>query len=94
VVLGSTQPLKEMTTRDIPWGEVGKGDWCLGLTILPLSSADCLQILETHLPGTLWICNRPLRGYFIRLVKGDELVIFVLHDVKIPVILAPGNMRQ
>jgi len=43
MVLGSTQPLTEMSTRHISRG--GKGSWCVGLTILPPSSADCLEIL-------------------------------------------------
>ena len=31
----------------------GKGSRCVGLTTLPPSSADCLEIWETQLPGTL-----------------------------------------
>jgi hypothetical protein len=41
MALGSTQPLKEMSTRNIFWG---KGGRCVGLTILPPSCADCLKI--------------------------------------------------
>jgi hypothetical protein len=40
--LGSTQPLAEMSTRDI---SCGKGGRCVGLTPLPPSYADCLEIL-------------------------------------------------
>jgi len=50
MALGSTQPLKEMSTR-------GKGGRCLGLTTLPLSCADCLQIWQPQPPGTLRACN-------------------------------------
>ena len=34
----------------------GKGGRCIGLTILPLSCADCLEIWEPQPPGTLWGC--------------------------------------
>jgi len=40
--LGLTQPVTEMSTRNISWG--GKGSRCVGLTTLPLSCADCLEI--------------------------------------------------
>jgi hypothetical protein len=49
MALGSTQPLTEMRTRNVSWG---KGGRCIGLTILPLSCADCLEIWETQPPGT------------------------------------------
>ena len=34
----------------------GKGGWCLGLTTLPPSCADCLKIWESQPPGTLRAC--------------------------------------
>ena len=48
IALGSTQPLTEMSTRNISWG---KGGRCVGLTTLPPSCADCqtsgdLSLLE------------------------------------------------
>jgi hypothetical protein len=30
-----------------------KGGWCVGLTTLPPSCADCLEIWESEAPGTL-----------------------------------------
>jgi hypothetical protein len=54
VALGSTQPLTEMSTRSISWG--GKGGRYVGLTILPPSCANCLQIWETQPPATLRAC--------------------------------------
>ena len=54
MALGSTQPLTEMSTRDISWG--GKGGRCVGLVTLPRSCADCLEIWEPQPPGTLWAC--------------------------------------
>jgi hypothetical protein len=44
-----TQPLTEMSTRNNSWE--GKGDWCVGLTTLPPSCADCLEIWEPQPPG-------------------------------------------
>ena len=40
---GSTQPLNEMSTRNISWGVSGR---FLGLTILSPSFANCLEIWE------------------------------------------------
>jgi hypothetical protein len=56
VALGSTQSLRQKSIMDFPWGEGGggraKGGLCLGLTTLPSSCADCLEIL-----GALTFCN-------------------------------------
>ena len=54
MALGLTQPLTEMSTRNISCG--GKGSWCIGLTTLPPSCADCLEIWEPWPPGTLRAC--------------------------------------
>jgi hypothetical protein len=53
MALGSTQPLTEMSTRNISWG---KGGRCLGLTTLPPLCADCLKIWDPQLPGNLRAC--------------------------------------
>ena len=51
VALGSTQPLTEMSTRDISWGGgIGR---CVGLTNLPLSCTDCHEIWGPQPSGTL-----------------------------------------
>jgi hypothetical protein len=47
--LGSTQPLKEMSNRNASW-------LCVGLTTLPPSCADCLEIWEPYPPGILRAC--------------------------------------
>ena len=57
MVLGSTQPLTEMSTRSISWG---KGGRCLRLTTLPPSCAVVtkfgnLNFLEPS--GPLRACN-------------------------------------
>jgi hypothetical protein len=44
-------------------GGGGKGGRCgVGLTTLPPSCADCLEIWEPQPPGTLRACNRPVQG--------------------------------
>ena len=50
MALWLTQPLTEMSTRNISWG--GKGGRCVGLT-LPPSCADCLEIWVPQPPGNL-----------------------------------------
>jgi hypothetical protein len=50
MTLGFTQPLTEMSPRDISWG---KGGRCVWLTTLPSSRADCLKIWEHQPTGTL-----------------------------------------
>jgi hypothetical protein len=50
MALGSIQPLTEMSARNISWG-------CVGLTTLPPSCADCLEIWEPQPPGTLKACS-------------------------------------
>src|SRR5215468_5222175 len=61
MALGLTQPLTEMSTRNISWG---KGGRCVGLTTLPPSCADCLKIWEPQPPGTLRACQGLYRDCF------------------------------
>jgi len=58
MALGSVQSLTEMSTTNICWwvGGGGKGNRCVGLTTLPLSCADCLEIRGPQPPGTLRDC--------------------------------------
>jgi len=39
----------------------GKSGRCLGLTNVPGSCADCVEIWEPQTPGTLWGCKRPVQ---------------------------------
>ena len=50
-VLGSTKHLTEMSNRNISWG--GKGGRYVGLTNLPHTCGDCLEIWEPHPLGTI-----------------------------------------
>jgi hypothetical protein len=69
MALGTTQPVTEMSTRNISWG--GKGGRCVGLTTLPPSCADCLEIWEPQRPGTL----RVFQAY-----NGIVLLLLVLRN--------------
>ena len=50
MALGLIQPLTEMSTRGISGS---KGNWCIGLTTMPPSFADCLEIM------TASTCSKP-----------------------------------
>jgi hypothetical protein len=63
MALGLTEPLTQMSTRNISWGR-GKGGWCVGLTTLPPSCADCLEILVPQPPGTLRACPGQYKDCF------------------------------
>ena len=54
LALGSTQSLTEMSTRNISW--MGKGWRCVGLTTLPPSCYNCLEIWKPQLSGTISAC--------------------------------------
>jgi hypothetical protein len=53
MALGSTQPVTEMSTRNISWGRGSKGRWCLRLTTLPPSWTNFLEIWVSQPPGTM-----------------------------------------
>jgi hypothetical protein len=53
MTLRLTQPLTEMSARNISWS---KGGRCLGLTNFPHSCVDCLEIGECQLPGDVRVC--------------------------------------
>jgi len=52
MTLRSTQPLTEMSTRSISWGEGGKGGWCVRLTTYdhPVPKSGNLNFLEPSRP--------------------------------------------
>jgi hypothetical protein len=60
--LVSTQPLSKLSTRVIAWAD--KDCWCVGLTNLPSSCAECLEMWEPQLPGTLSACPGLSRDLF------------------------------
>jgi hypothetical protein len=60
MALRLTQPLTEMSTRNISGG--GKGGRCIRLTTLPPLCAHCLEIWEPQPPGTLWDLSRTVMG--------------------------------
>jgi len=69
VVLRLTQPLTEMSIRNISWG---KGGWCVRLTTLPPSCADCLEICEPQPPEL----SRPVQVF-----NGTALPFYLFHVV-------------
>jgi hypothetical protein len=57
MALGLTQPPTETSTKNISWG---KDSRCVGLTTLPPSCADCLEIWESQPlepSGPVQACN-------------------------------------
>jgi hypothetical protein len=52
------QPVKEVRTRNISWGEGGR---CVGLSNVPPSCADCLEIWKSQPSGTPTSCLSPLQ---------------------------------
>jgi len=54
MILGVTQLLREMCTKNISWR--GEGAQCIVLTALPSSCADCVLIWEPQPPGILKAC--------------------------------------
>ena len=60
MALGLTQPLTEMSTRNIFWG--GKGGRCVGLTTLPSLCADCLEMWGASTSWKLQGLFRPVMG--------------------------------
>ena len=84
MALGSTQPLKEMSTRNISWG--GKGSRCIGLTTLPPSCADCLEIWKPQTPGTpsgpVQACHGIAFLLYIRRPRDNFLTYFISHMEK------------
>ena len=61
MALGSTQPLLKMSTRNIPGG---KGGRCVRLSTSSPLRAECHEIWEPKLPGTLWATPGLLRDFF------------------------------
>ena len=57
---------------------------CMRLTILPPSYADCFEIWEPQLPGTLWARNWPVWGLISLIKKESSIKLhFVLHRERV-----------
>ena len=72
MALGSTQPLREMSIRNIFWAikmPVCRADK------LPTSCANFLEIWKPRPPENLWACNRPEHGSFYLLVQIIKLLV-------------------
>jgi len=62
MALGLTQPLTEMSTSNISCG--GKGGRCVGLSTLPTSCADRLEILGASGSWKSYDLSCPVEGLF------------------------------
>jgi hypothetical protein len=71
MTLGSTQPLTEMSTGIISWGN--KGDRCVGLTNLPPSFADSYEVWEPQRPRNLRASSDLYREWFTFLFYTFEI---------------------
>jgi hypothetical protein len=80
MALGSTQHLAEMSTRIVYWRVLGKGVRCIGLTTLPPSCADCLEIWEPQPSGILWVSNRHVHG-LLYLLQNHTFYVLLSRSV-------------
>jgi len=74
MALGLTQSPTEISTRNISWGVKAAGG--VGLTTLPPSCVECLEIWEPQPPGTLGL-SRPIMGLlylFLFTSRGDPCI--------------------
>jgi hypothetical protein len=58
--LGSNQPVTDLSTRNVSWGS--KAGRYVGLTTLPPSCAECLEIWKPQTNATIRVSNRPVQG--------------------------------
>jgi hypothetical protein len=63
-----SQPLTEMSTRRTSRGGGGKSGWCVGLTTLPPSCADCAEILGASTSWNHKGLSTPVMGLFYLLI--------------------------
>jgi hypothetical protein len=78
MALGLTQPLNKNECHKY-FVEVN-GNWCIGLTILPPSCADCLEIWEPQPPaasGTVQACTRVALPLPLQIKGALNISIFI-----------------
>jgi len=80
MALGSTQPLVKMSTNNISWDKV---DRCVRLTTSRPSRAECHEIWEPKLPGTLWPTPGLLRDCFtFRRMNKHNIILMTCSENK------------
>jgi hypothetical protein len=80
IALGLTQPLTGLSNRNNSWGKGGRR---VGLTTLPPSCGDCLEIWEPQPPGTLRGCPGLSWDYFRKSgTTGNKSI--VIYSLKRP----------
>ena len=72
MTLGSNEPLIEISTRNMSWG---KGGQCIGLTTLPPSRADCLQIVGASTSRSRKGFSRPVEGQLCNCCNIDSTIL-------------------
>ena len=77
--LGSTQPVTEMSVRNISWGKGGRFIW---LTTLLPSCAECLEIWEPQPSGTLGACQGLYGDFFTLFCQLKLCLHCALQNVK------------
>ena len=80
MAMGLSQPLKEMSKRNIFWG---KACQCLGLTTLPPSVIDCLEILGA---STSWNPVKACTGIAFPycMLQHVNYLAYMLEDSTLP----------
>jgi hypothetical protein len=74
MALGVNLASNRMSTRNKSWS---KGGQCVGLTTLPPSCANCLEIWKPWSPGSLWSHNRPVQGLlFLYMCTNFECIVY------------------
>jgi len=69
----------------------GGGEGCAGLTTLPPSCPDCLEIWEPQPPGTLWACNAPVQGLlYLHLMQWIKIWVSSKSELPVIMIVAQG----
>jgi len=53
----------------------GKGSWCIGLTTLPPSCADCLEILGASASWNPQGLSRPVMGLLFTTIDKENLAL-------------------
>jgi len=63
-----------------------KGGWCVGLTTLPPTCADCLEIWKSQPPGILTACRGLYKYGFICTFLTTELLYYDQNFTPLPII--------
>jgi len=98
MALGLTQPLTEMSTRNVFWGEEGgKGGRCVGLSTLPpihvpiVLKSGSLNLLEPL--GPVHACNGIALPFTMLIRPWDFVTIIFAYSENRPTVLKSGSLN-